>query len=141
MTTFPAKVPGIGGTPTEFRNKILGIVYPEKKHTIRLPRKGKKQWAKDVPIHFAQGGYRKGVQRIFAEGVCTGVQSITIYTRLQTVWINETANFRVLSKWQVEQLAINDGFANVADFYAYFSHATNGSDFHGRLIHWTPLTY
>lgn len=167
MTTFPAKVPGIGGTPTEFRGKIRccatvktephhysvdemnakiwdgpGRALPPKLHTIRLPRKGEKQWDKDVPIHFAQGGYRKGVLRIFAEGVCTSVQPIKIdFAYGCSVHVKREDVWHQLLNTDVERLAKNDGFRNADEFYKYFRWACDGTQFIGRLIHWTPLTY
>jgi hypothetical protein len=39
---------------------------------------------------------------------------------------------------EIEELAINDGFDSVADFWDYFS---SYGDFEGRIIHWTDLTY
>lgn len=41
-----------------------------------------------------------------------------------------------LSQDKVYQLAINDGFDSVEDFFAYFD-----KDFKGKLIHWTDLKY
>lgn len=37
---------------------------------------------------------------------------------------------------QCEQLAVNDGFDSVEDFFAYFN-----KDFKGKIIHWTDLRY
>lgn len=36
----------------------------------------------------------------------------------------------------IETLALNDGFENVKDFFAYFN-----QDFEGKIIHWTDLKY
>lgn len=36
----------------------------------------------------------------------------------------------------IEELAINDGFETVEDFFAYFN-----KDFTGKIIHWTDLKY
>jgi hypothetical protein len=37
---------------------------------------------------------------------------------------------------EMTQLALNDGFDNVEDFFAYFN-----EDFTGKIIHWTDLRY
>jgi hypothetical protein len=37
---------------------------------------------------------------------------------------------------EMTQLALNDGFDNVQDFFAYFK-----EDFKGKIIHWTDLKY
>jgi hypothetical protein len=39
---------------------------------------------------------------------------------------------------EIEDLAINDGFDDVADFWAWFDQY---SPFSGKLIHWTGLRY
>ncbi len=43
---------------------------------------------------------------------------------------------RKLKIEEVNQLAINDGFNSVDDFFQYFN-----TDFTGKLIHWTDLKY
>ncbi len=37
---------------------------------------------------------------------------------------------------EMNQLALNDGFDNVQDFFVYFN-----EDFTGKIIHWTDLKY
>jgi hypothetical protein len=44
---------------------------------------------------------------------------------------------RELSETEIEQLAINDGFDTVDDFWNWFSM----EDFEGKIIHWTNHTY
>lgn len=41
-----------------------------------------------------------------------------------------------LQLMRLDELALNDGFNNVQDFFAYFN-----EDFTGKLIHWTNLKY
>jgi hypothetical protein len=43
---------------------------------------------------------------------------------------------RPLSQDKVKDLALNDGFSTVEDFFRYFN-----SDFSGRIIHWTNVRY
>lgn len=43
---------------------------------------------------------------------------------------------RVLAEVELQQFAVNDGFQNADELYAYF----NGS-FTGKLIHWTSFKY
>jgi hypothetical protein len=154
MTTFPDKVPGIGGTPTEFRRKILGCAtvntqahhysandlnhVPAKLHTIREDAKGR--WKAGNKIHFAQGGYTRG--RVFAEAVCTGVQPIEMdFSRGERVWIIDGGDGRLMRAHEVERIAANDGFRDAADFYAYFRWACDGTSFRGKIIHWTDTRY
>ena len=42
----------------------------------------------------------------------------------------------VLTNKQIEQLAKNDGFDSVQDFFNWFN-----EDFNGRIIHWTDFKY
>ena len=41
-----------------------------------------------------------------------------------------------LNQIEIEQLAQNDGFDTIEDFFAYFN-----DDFKGKIIHWTNLKY
>lgn len=163
-TTFPAKVPGIGKRVTDFAAKIYacGAAHlhkpkhfledgwkwnlafaekiPPKRHTIREDAKGR--WKEGNLIHFCQGGYIKG--RVFAEGVCTGVQTIAIDSpHGESVHIFDwrVHDWRQLDHAQVETLAVNDGFRSSQEFYAYFRHATGGTGFRGKIIHWTDTRY
>jgi len=69
---------------------------------------------------------------------CQSVQRIQIdYSNL----INDDGpavfiDYEMADKETVKNLAINDGFATVADFFYYFD-----GEFTGNLIHWTPLKY
>lgn len=158
MTTFPAKVPGIGKRVTDFAAKIyacgaahlhkpshvsdsdwewrIGFAekIPPKKHTIREDAKGR--WKEGNRIHFCQGGYKPG--RIFAEGGCTGIQAIAINPY---EWVK--VDGRSLQYPEIERLAINDGFSNASDFFAYFaaSLVDHRENFEGKIIHWTDTRY
>lgn len=41
-----------------------------------------------------------------------------------------------LNRYDMEELAINDGFDSLYDFFCYFN-----TDFKGQIIHWTDLRY
>lgn len=63
---------------------------------------------------------------------CTAVQSITVIPELRTVYVDG----RQLINTEIEELAKNDGFATVYDFWEWFT-----SDFNGYIIHWTNKKY
>lgn len=112
--------------PTNFEEKIKKGV---KLHTIRYDEKGR--WKKGRKIHFSTGA-RTSNYNCFKICECTGTQSIEIYNR--RVWVNGVE----LEFCDIEDLAINDGFDNVTDFWAWFD---KYSPFEGKIIHWTGLRY
>jgi hypothetical protein len=109
---------------TNFVEKIKKGI---KLHTIREDINCR--WTESRPIHFATG-VRTSQYKQFHSGICTGVQSIEIADR--TVFISGK---RIDN---IEELAINDGFDSVEDFWGWFDQYT---PFVGRLIHWSDLRY
>lgn len=57
----------------------------------------------------------------------------TVKNRSVRIFINER---KLLDANEIVQLAQNDGFALVSAFFNYF-----GSDFTGKIIHWTDYSY
>ena len=123
-----------------------------KSHSIRF---GKRQWIAGNDIHFAINNRTKNyfrfapitevvsVQKIEFEligGLTEDAQSYDI----MNVFIDEKnfGSFDRLKKEVIfgednlQQLAINDGFESVEDFFEYFNENATG-----QLIHWTDLTY
>lgn len=115
--------------PTNFEERILKGV---KIHTIRIDDKDR--WFKGRKIHYATGS-RTSKYNCFKEGVCSGTQYIEInYYGHHTVFIGS----RQLDVIEIEDLAINDGFDSVYDFWAWFDQYTN---LQCKLIHWTNFRY
>lgn len=112
--------------PTHFEDKIKSGV---KLHTIRWDEK--KRWKQGNKIHFATG-VRSSRYNCFKEAKCTGVQDIEIKDRC--VWIDG----KLLEQFELVDLAINDGFDDLKDFWKWFDEY---SPFQGRLIHWTDIRY
>lgn len=118
----------IKGKPTNFVEKILA---GEKVTTIRVDKHNR--WKVGRKIHFATG-VRTSNHHHFAEGECTKVEEIEI-VKLQD-WKSYSLSFRVrvdgevLSTKRIEELAKNDGFDSVADFFKWFN-----KDFQGKIIH------
>lgn len=98
-----------------------------KLHTIREDYT--ERWKQGNKIHFATG-VRTGLYNQFHSGTCTGIQSIEIADR--TVFISGK---RIDD---IEELAINDGFDSVDDFWAWFDVYT---PFIGKIIHWSNFRY
>ncbi len=121
------------GTPAS--NYIIGSKQG-KLHTIR--RDKLKQWKKGMDIHFVINHFSP--QRFqFAPVIkCTGTQKLEIrYTDPDGYKYAEPRVY-IDGLWitNVEQLATNDGFDSVADFFAWFR-----KDFTGKIIHWTDFRY
>lgn len=104
----------------------------EKIHTIRHDES--ERWRPGMDIHFVINSRTKDRLQFAPVIKCKSVQTIEIeYQEKYTV---VRIDGRSISYEEVKQLAANDGFDNVWDFFKYFN-----KDFKGRLIHWTDLKY
>ena len=111
---------------TNFEDKIKKGI---KLHTARHDKTNR--WLINKKIDFATGA-ETSKYNCFKEGVCTSTQRLTIIDR--EVWIDG----RGILPDEVEHFAINDGFDNIDDFWAWFD---SYSPFRGKIIHWTDLIY
>jgi len=123
------------------------IIKGTKKHTIREDKHDR--WHAGMKMHMATG-VRTKKQNCFKLDICNGVQNIIIIwdrssliMNKATVYIDnkniggyfpELKYFNCTST--IEQLAKNDGFYSVREFFAWFD-----ENFTGKLIHWTDLRY
>ena len=48
---------------------------------------------------------------------------------------------RELNPFEIEVLAVNDGFDSVEEFENYFISVMKDDEFSGKLIHWTDFKY
>lgn len=133
------------GKPTLFVSKILfgamkdlpyQLLTPPKIHTIRAGER----WKSGDKIHMATGVRTKNYY-------CFN----TLYPELQTVLSVQKiviqnvfddrfglcVDGRFLKEKEIEELAQNDGFDNVNDFWNWFAH----QEFFGQIIHWTDKKY
>ena len=111
---------------TNFEEKIKKGI---KIHTIRVDEKCR--WKKGNKIHFATG-VRTSNYNCFKEGVCVDIQNVEFSDR--NIWIDG-----IKCTWdEIEDLAINDGFDSVDDFWWWFDQYKS---FEGKIIHWTELRY
>lgn len=112
-----------------------------KLHTIR--KDSKNRWIRGRLIHFViNNRTTKRYQFVYNPIPVISTQEIKIihsdyhgdkgYDKGVWVLVDDI----VMSDFQVQQIAINDGFDTVYDFFQWFN-----SDFSGKIIHWTKLKY
>lgn len=143
------KVFPFNGKPTDFEAKInTGL----KIHSIREDKNNR--WKADMSIQHAHG-VRTKQYRCFKEDFCRSIQSIEIkypekrdifsflvaerileydeylYKRVQVL-----IDGRYVSERTVKEVARNDGFDSIIDFFRWFD-----KPFSGRIIHWTNYRY
>lgn len=128
------------GKPTNFKQKILDGT---KIHTMREDKLGR--WKAGRHIHHAHGVRTKNYD-CFLENDCVSDQKVRIERSkgnkdFVTISINEEPFYLrqggivVFDNGMIE-LAKNDGFDSVDDFFKWFD-----SDFSGKIIHWTDFKY
>lgn len=119
------------GFKEKFKEPIL---KGAKIHTIR--EDAHNRWKQGRKIHMATGVRTKNYNQ-FYEDVCKSIQGIEI-TRVSD-YLNDTivtVDGRKLNLSEIQQLAWNDGFENLIDFWMWFN-----ADFKGKIIHWTDFRY
>ena len=129
--------------PTEFDRKIIN---GHKKHTIRVDEHDR--WRKGRRINHCHGVRTKCFDN-FYNNDCNGIQTIEIIWYRSTFFLSKVIVYvdcnkigyfypeRIdLTDKKVIELALNDGFDSVVDFFKWFD-----KDFEGKIIHWTDLRY
>lgn len=114
------------------------IMAGTKIHSIR--EDSTRRWKAGMKIHMATG-VRTKQYNCFKEDRCQSVQEIDIYT--STEYINGyfvKVGGRLLTFEETCQLAWNDGFENITEFYIWFTQDKKLSRAL-RLIHWTDFKY
>lgn len=130
-TNFQAKVLSFYG-----KEPYYGLFY-SKKHSFRSDPT--ERWEEGKKIHFHHGG-RKLKYNCWHIGVCTGVQTVRIVwldmkmteIKRPEIWLDN----KLLNNRKMNELAWNDGFDNLTDFFRWFN-----KDFTGRIIHWSDVRY
>lgn len=113
-----------------------------KLHTIRLDEKSR--WGAGCDIHFVINNRTPNRFQFAPVIKCVSVQEIKIThyagSEIKGAMIGPFTSVQIDGKILrydvISQLAINDGFDSVEDFFAYFN-----KDFTGKIIHWTDLKY
>jgi hypothetical protein len=105
-----------------------------KLHTIRVDNCNR--WKIGMLIHMVIGNQTPDRFQFAPLLPVTRVQTIVIDN-----WFNHKGEVKIdgrkLTKEETRNLALNDGFDSVEDFWDYFK----GLNFTGKLIHWTKLKY
>jgi hypothetical protein len=119
---------------------IPNSIYP-KLHTIRDDKNNR--WKVGTIIDFFINCRQKNMFRFAPVLPVVSVQEIEIewYNKehKKPEWyknVTISVDGFYLNATKIIELAQNDGFDNVEDFFAYFD-----KDFKGKLIHWTDLKY
>lgn len=125
------------------KNYIVGTNKP-KIHTIREDKK--ERWKVGNQIHFVTGNRTKNRKQFAPIVKVQSIQKLVITEMLMTqtayCTVSNDKIFKVevdgitLHNKQVEELALNDGFDSVDDFFKWFD-----KDFKGKIIHWTDYKY
>jgi hypothetical protein len=132
------------GEPTYFKEKILAgagygpIVSAPKIHTIREGNR----WKPGMTIHMAYGVRTKKYEQ-FNKGI-DGLQRVVSVQKIEIEIYGGGKIVRIIIDDKIisdnpeltYQLAVNDGFDNLFDFFKWFS-----KDFVGQIIHWTKFRY
>lgn len=123
--------------------------FEPKIHTIREDKKDR--WKVGNKIHFVINNRQPNRFQFAPVIECTGIQYIRIryFDNYPIVYIGDTMNGCMPFYWenkdddedgygveQMKDLALNDGFASLDDFFKYFD-----KDFTGKIIHWTNKRY
>lgn len=140
------------GWITDFEAKIED---GRKKHTIR--KDAHNRWEAENIIHFSTG-FNKDDQ--FLKGICTGIQWITIErwsipdrlplekqyycekrNKYYSIDVSEGMPLNYLTEKEMEELAVNDGFDNLEQFFDWFDEYIEVNGWRGKLIHWSDIRY
>ena len=123
-----------------------GRMTNPKIHTIREDKK--ERWKPGTKIDFFINCRKKNMFRFAPVLPVVSVQKVEIVwvelfgKKVAHVFIEDNFFAKVkfdgdlIVKGDMLQLALNDGFDSIEDFFAYFN-----EDFTGKLIHWTDLKY
>ena len=102
-------------------------------HSLREDKHNR--WRAGTKIHMATG-VRTPKYKCFRIEHCVSVQRIEIGYSDFVEDITVKIDGRMLLVEEILQLALNDGFKGVFDFFIWFSEG-----FEGKIIHWTDYKY
>lgn len=110
-------------------------------HSIREDKSNR--WKQGMKIHLWRGNPRNVSQNpySFGERVCISMQKIFIHPDFGPsggLYSFVTIDGRQITGDELEQLARNDGFSSVRQFFLWFKKT---GDFTGKIIHWTDKKY
>jgi len=108
-----------------------------KLHTIREDKNNR--WKPGVMIDFFINARQKNMFRFAPRIPVVSTQKIEIFYFTDWPCVDQPAIYidgKFLPYEQWLELAQNDGFDNIQDFFEYFN-----TDFSGKIIHWTDKRY
>ena len=105
------------------------IINGTKIHTFREDKNNR--WKSGRVIHFATGVRTKNYHQ-FMVGECKSTQEIEIYPFTGEIVIDGKG----ISVNQLYEVARNDGFDQLQEFFNWFN-----QNFSGKIIHWTDYRY
>jgi hypothetical protein len=111
----------------------MPILKGTKKHTIREDKH--RRWRVGMAIQMACN-VRTARYRCFKENVCRGLQQIFMSCENGMIEVSIDGKYF----YDLDTLAVNDGFNDVDEFIKWFFPAGKG-EYWGRIIHWTDLKY
>jgi hypothetical protein len=130
----------VGFSPAHVPKDFDFIMFPllePKHHTIREDKNDR--WTPGTKIDFFINCRQKNMFRFAPVLPVVSVQKVEIvYDKVfgKTLYPEILIDNVKLHPMKLEELAQNDGFNTIKDFFAYFN-----EDFTGKLIHWTDLKY
>ncbi len=118
-----------------FKQRFVSpILNGTKIHTIR--EDAKNRWQEGMIMHMATGVRTKNYNQ-FKAATLRQIQQIEIIRTSD--YLDDTVvkvDGRILSFDETRQLAYNDGFEHIVEFWLFFKEG-----FTGKILHWTRLEY
>ena len=127
----------------QFRDKILN---GEKIHTIRQDKN--EHWQPGKLIQFCTGVRTKQHNQFYCEP-CKAVQYVSIFVKQKKIFVTNQLVLALgvidsdvcLTPEKMNDLAVNDGFNNINEFFEFFENNYKTEVFIGKIIHWTYFKY
>lgn len=127
----------------QFRDKISNS---EKVHTIRQDKN--ERWQPGKLIQFCTG-VRTKQHNQFTENVVKSVQYVSIFVKQKKIFVTNQLVLALgvidsdvcLTPEKMHDLAVNDGFDNINEFFEFFENNYKTEVFKGKIIHWTNCKY
>ena len=119
--------------------EVVDKITP-KIHTIREDKKNR--WKVGTKIHFFINCRQKNMFRFAPVLPVVDIQRVFMtYLPHLGNGFELSIDGKQLMPYEIEQLAVNDGFDSVEEFENYFISVMKDDEFSGKLIHWTDFKY
>lgn len=123
---------------SEKYNIDLDIVESCKDKITTIREDSNNRWKAGNKIHFVIFNRTPNRYQFYPVVKCTSIQEIWIspFSKTFRIWREELESWDKMSPEVIEQIAYNDGFNSLKDFWNYFDR-----EFAGKIIHWTETKY